>query len=151
MLSKKKPQKKPLARKDTKPGKLTLETLSTRVLELVDAEDGELLSANLNRRYRRKYGCDLDFRSLGFERLNQCLREVPGVSVGTGARAVVDGLEKKPTSEKKKATVTCCYFEQMPATRATRVDTSPRSLPAGERCSSARCRFGRAQVEKEAR
>ena len=154
LLSKKKPQKKPLQRKDTKPGKLTLETLSTRVLELVDAEDGELLSANLNRRYRRKYGCDLDFRSLGFERLNQCLREVPGVSVGTGARAVVEraGGEQKPT-EKKKATVTCCYFLRDACDKGDACRyVHQKPLPAGERCSwGARCRFGCApQVEKEA-
>mmetsp|Transcript_23251 Transcript_23251/g.60560 ORF Transcript_23251/g.60560 Transcript_23251/m.60560 type:complete len:458 (-) Transcript_23251:89-1462(-) len=152
LLSKKKPQKKPLQRKDTK-GKLTLETLSTRVLELVDAEDGELLSANLNRRYRRKYGTDLDFRSLGFERLNQCLREVPGVSVGIGARAVVERAEGEPTTTKKKATVTCCYFLRDACDKGDACRyVHQKPLPQGERCSwGARCRFGCVpQVEKEA-
>ncbi len=151
LLQKKKPQKKPLARKDTKSTKLTLETLSTRVLELVDAEEGELLSANLNRRYRRKYGCDLDFRSLGFERLNQCLREVPGVSVGIGARAVVERAEGEPTTTKKKATVTCCYFLRDACDKGDACRyVHQKPLPQGQRCSwGARCRFGCVSNEKE--
>ena len=76
----------------------TLEALSTEILQVVDANDGEVLAAHLPKRYHRTFGKKLVPQDYGCEKLLELLRATPRVGCGSGPRATVTKRPRAPAA-----------------------------------------------------
>ena len=82
-------EKKPVRVVSEKASPDTLEALSTEILQVIDANEGEVLAAHLPKRYHRTFGKKLIPQDYGCEKLLELLRATPRVGCGSGPRATV--------------------------------------------------------------
>jgi hypothetical protein len=66
-----------------------LEVLLDELLVVIDANAGQVLASNFPKAYVACHGKQLDFRSLGYHRLTDLVRRLPGLHIEAGSRAYV--------------------------------------------------------------
>ena len=66
-----------------------LDVMLEEILEVIDAHEGQVLASNLPKCYYKVHGKPLNFKALGYNKLSDLIRRLPGVYVEAGSHAFV--------------------------------------------------------------
>merc|ERR1719421_1783997 len=66
-----------------------LDVMLEEILEVIDAHEGQVLASNFPKCYYKVHGKPLNFKDLGYNKLSDLIRRLPGVYVEAGSHAFV--------------------------------------------------------------
>ena len=66
-----------------------LDVMLEEILEVIDAHEGQVLASNFPKTYYKVHGKPLNFKDLGYNKLSDLIRRLPGVYVEAGSHAFV--------------------------------------------------------------
>ena len=65
-----------------------LDVMLEEILEVIDAHEGQVLASNFPKCYYKVHGKPLNFKDLGYNKLSDLIRRLPGVYVEAGSARV---------------------------------------------------------------